>query len=306
MYDFTYHRPGTLADATDFMQDNEDAVLMSGGMTLVPTMKQRLAMPSDVVDLSGVSDASIAVEDGRLCIGAGATHADVADSQTVADAIPALAALAGDIGDPHVRHRGTLGGSIANNDPAADYPAAVLALGATIVTSSRSLPADAFFTGMFETALEHGEIVTAVRFPIPARAGYCKFPNPASRYAVVGVFVADFGDKIQGGGHRCRPGGVPACGNGGSTEGRVFARRVGRGRDRCRWPQRGYPRLSRLSGASCESHGKAGGRKSYELGWACSFPTFEGQDQRLCLLPNDVYKFRIHEMVLVGYIEHMD
>ena len=197
MKDFTYHRPTTLADAEQLISSNEDAALMSGGMTLIPTMKQRLAAPSDVIDLSGIGNNAIEVSESQVTVAAGATHAEVATNSDLSKAIPSLAELAGLIGDPHVRHRGTLGGSIANNDPAADYPAALVGLNATVVTSKREIAADEFFVGMFETSLERDEIVTGVAFPVPKRAGYAKFPNPASRYAMVGVFVADHGSEIR-------------------------------------------------------------------------------------------------------------
>ena len=164
---------------------------MAGGMTLLPTLKQRLAQPSDVIDLAGVPDMAGVRRDGdAVVIKALTTHAAVAASAAVADAIPALAQLAGRIGDPQVRNRGTLGGSIANADPAADYPAAVLGLGATVRTTARAIAGDDFFTAMFETALEDGELITEVAFPVPEAACYMKFPNPASRYAIVGVMVA--------------------------------------------------------------------------------------------------------------------
>ena len=193
MYEFTYHRPASIADAVRLLEKSQSAKIMSGGQTLIPTLKQRLAQPTDIIDLSGLKNSGIAVAGNTLTIKAGTCHADVASSAEVANAVPALAALAGWIGDPQVRHKGTLGGSIANNDPAADYPAAVVALNARVVTSARSIEADRFFTGMFETALGPSEIVTAVEFAIPQRAGYQKFRNPASRYAMVGVFVADHG-----------------------------------------------------------------------------------------------------------------
>ena len=170
---------------------------MSGGMTLIPTMKQRLAAPSDIIDLSGLGNNAIKAQKTKIIIGAGATHAEVAGNKDVKKAIPALAALAGSIGDPHVRHKGTLGGSIANNDPAADYPAALVGLGATVITTKRKIPADRFFKDMFETALTRDEIVTGVEFPIPKKAAYAKFLNPASRYAMVGVFVADEGKSVR-------------------------------------------------------------------------------------------------------------
>jgi len=170
----------------------EQARPLAGGMTLLPTMKLRLAAPGMLIDLSGLGLSGIEVSATRLTIGAMTTHDAVARSAEVVQAIPALAGLAGKIGDPQVRNRGTIGGSLANNDPTADYPAAVLALGATIVTDKREIAADDFFKGLFETALSPGEIITAVRFPIPEAAGYAKLPNPASRFAIVGVFVAKF------------------------------------------------------------------------------------------------------------------
>lgn len=191
MYDFQYQKAASVADAVKALKGDDEAKIVAGGMTLIPTLKQRLAKPSALVDLSGVKDLQgIKMEGGKLTIGAMTTHATVAASAEVKKAIPALAHLAGHIGDPAVRHRGTLGGSISNNDPAADYPSALVALGATVKTNEREIAADEFFKGMFETALKPGEIVTAVSFPVPEKAAYMKFPNPASRYAMVGVFVA--------------------------------------------------------------------------------------------------------------------
>ena len=191
MYAFEYHRPGTVADAAAALAGNDEAKLVAGGMTLVPTMKQRLAAPSDLVDLNGIADlAGISRDGDHLVIGAMTRHAAVGRSDEVKAAIPALAHLAGHIGDAQVRNRGTIGGSLANNDPAADYPAAALALAADIVTDQRTIAADDYFVGMFETALAPTEIVQAIRFPLVDKAGYVKFPNPASRYALVGVFVA--------------------------------------------------------------------------------------------------------------------
>ena len=191
MYDFHYHRPKTLADAVGLLKGKDEARPMSGGMTLIPTLKQRLAKPTDVVDLSGVKElGGIKAEAGGVTIGAMSRHADVAASAEVKGAIPALAYLAGHIGDPQVRNRGTIGGSIANNDPAADYPAAVVGLNATVTTNTGKHTADSFFKGLFETALSDGELVTSVSFPKAEKAAYMKFPNPASRYAMVGVFVA--------------------------------------------------------------------------------------------------------------------
>ena len=193
MYNFNYHRPQSLADAGSTLQNVEDGKLLAGGMTLLPTLKMRLAQPSDLIDLAQINELKgiCQGDNGSLVIGAMTTHAEVAASPEVQQAIPALAQLAGGIGDPQVRHRGTLGGSVANNDPAADYPAALLALNATVRTQQRSISADEFFVDMFETALDDGEILTAVEFPRPKRAAYAKFPNPASRYAMVGVMVAE-------------------------------------------------------------------------------------------------------------------
>ena len=191
MYQFTYHRPASLADAEKLFNGADDPKFLGGGQTLIPTLKQRLASPSDVIDLAAIRELSgIVAAGGAVTIGAATRHADVAASAEVRKAIPALADLAGWIGDPLVRHRGTIGGSIANADPSADYPAAVVALNATIHTTKRAIAADAFFTGMFETALQPGEIVTKIVFPVAEKAGYEKFRNPASRYAIVGVFVA--------------------------------------------------------------------------------------------------------------------
>src|SRR6059058_6531715 len=198
MYEFKYHRPATVRQAANLLVKNEDAKVIAGRHTLLPVMKQRLASPPHLVDLSHIEGLDGIEMKGRsLVIGATATHNTVATSAIVGEAIPALAELAGMIGDPAVRHKGTIGGSLANNDPAADYPAAVLALGATIVTSKRKIEADKFFKGLYETALEPGELITAVSFPVPKRAAYMKFKNPASRFAIVGVFVADFGTGVR-------------------------------------------------------------------------------------------------------------
>lgn len=198
MYNFTWHHPGTLETVQQLLRQAEDGTVIAGGMTLLATLKQRLASPSDLVDLSGVSGLSEIEDEGAaLRIGAMAPHAEVAAHPQVQQRCPALAALAGQIGDPQVRHRGTLGGSVANNDPAADYPAAVLALGATILTDRREIAAESFFQGMFATALEQGEIITAVRFPIPQAAGWAKVRNPASRYALAGAFVAQTAGGVR-------------------------------------------------------------------------------------------------------------
>jgi carbon-monoxide dehydrogenase medium subunit len=190
MYEFDYTRATSLDDAARALSD-ADAKLVAGGMTLIPTLKLRLAKPSQLIDLGAISALKGIREDGdAIVIGAMTRHVEVNRSPVVKAGIPALAALAGGIGDPAVRNRGTIGGSIANNDPAADYPAAVVALNAFVRTNKREIAADDFFTGLFETALGEGEIVTGVRFPKVAQANYQKFKNPASRYAIVGVFVA--------------------------------------------------------------------------------------------------------------------
>jgi carbon-monoxide dehydrogenase medium subunit len=189
MYETRYHRANSLTEAAALFTD--EARYISGGQTLIPTMKQRLAAPSDLIDIAGLPELrGIAATADGVAIGAATTHAEVSASDVVKQAIPALAALAGTIGDPAVRHMGTIGGSIANNDPAADYPAALVALGATIYTDRRTIAAEEFFTGLFSTAVEDGEIVVRVAFPAPAKAAYEKFRNPASRYAMAGVFVA--------------------------------------------------------------------------------------------------------------------
>jgi carbon-monoxide dehydrogenase medium subunit len=195
MYQTTYVRAGSLADAERALLDNPEAKLISGGQTLVPTLRQRLARPSHVIDIARIAELrGISFADGQVVIGATTTHAEVAASDLVAEKIPGLAGLAGGIGDPPVRHLGTIGGSIANNDPAADYPAALVALNATVHTSKRAIAADDFFTGLFETTLEPGEIVVKVAFPVPQKSAYEKFHQPASRFALVGVFVAVLAD----------------------------------------------------------------------------------------------------------------
>jgi carbon-monoxide dehydrogenase medium subunit len=198
MYAFTYHRPATLRQAASLITRKEEAKLLAGGHTLIPTMKQRLAAPQNLVDLGAIPELKGIARKGRtVVVGAMSTHAEVASSPIVQEAIPALAALADGIGDPQVRNRGTIGGSVANNDPSADYPAALLALGATIVTNRRKIAADDYFTGLFETALEDGEIITRVVFPVPSKAAYAKFANQASRYALAGVFVAKRGGETR-------------------------------------------------------------------------------------------------------------
>jgi len=198
MYAFTLHRPSSVRQAANLLAKGEDAKLLAGGQTLIPTMKQRLASPASLIDLSLIEGLSgIELRGRSIVIGAMTRHAEVADSPVVQENLPALAELAGEIGDPHVRNMGTIGGSLANNDPNADYPAAALGLGATIVTNKRRIAADEFFTGMFETALGADEIVTKVMFPLPKKAAYVKFANPASRYALVGVFVSKRGREIR-------------------------------------------------------------------------------------------------------------
>ena len=198
MYQTTYHRASSVANAVKLLKKADDGKLVSGGMTLIPAMKTRLAAPSDLVDLRHVAELKgIRVSGKTVTIGAGTTHAEVAGHEKLAAICPAICHLAAHIGDPHVRHMGTIGGSIANNDPAADYPAAMLALGATIVTNKREIAADAFFRGLFETALKDDEVITAVTFTAPAKCGYAKFPNPASRYAMTGVFVARGKDGVR-------------------------------------------------------------------------------------------------------------
>ncbi len=198
MYNFDYQRAQNVADAAKTLGAKEEAKLLAGGMTLIPTLKQRLAKPSDLIDLGGIAELKGIKRDGNaVVIGAMTRHVEVATSDVVKGAIPALAHLAELIGDPQVRNRGTIGGSIANNDPAADYPAAVLGLNATVITNKRRIAADDFFKGMFETALAPDEIITAVSFPVAEKAGYEKFRNPASRYAVVGVMAARTGGGVR-------------------------------------------------------------------------------------------------------------
>jgi carbon-monoxide dehydrogenase medium subunit len=198
MYNFTFHRPTTVRQAAGLLSRNPDAKLLAGGHSLLPVMKQRLAQPSALIDLSLVEGMSGVELKGRsVVIGAMTRHADVANSPVLREAMPALAAVPDSIGDPQVRNRGTIGGSIANNDPNADYPAALLGLGATVITNKRRIAADDFFTGMFSTALEEGEIITKVSFPIVKKAAYEKFKHPASGFALVGVFVSKRGPEIR-------------------------------------------------------------------------------------------------------------
>ena len=198
MYAFEYHRPSSTTEALDLAASKGEGKFLAGGQSLVQAMKLRLSSPSDLFDLNFMKELSgIQVSGNTVEIRAMTRHAEVAGSSAVQKAIPALAQLAGMIGDRQVRHMGTIGGSLANNDPAADYPAAVLGLGATIATNKRKIEADKFFKALYETALEPGELITSVSFPAPKRAAYMKFKNPASRFALVGVFVADFGGNVR-------------------------------------------------------------------------------------------------------------
>jgi len=198
MYNFEYHRPKSVADAVAALKKASDGKFLAGGQTLLPTMKQRLAQPSDIIDLSGVAELQgIKVDAKTVTIGAMVKHSEVASSAEVAKAIPGLSEMAKLIGDPQVRNLGTLGGSIANADPAADYPAAVIGLNATIKTSQRSIPGDEFFKGIFTTALKDDEIIVSVSFEIPEKSGYEKFRNPASRFAMVGVFVGKTASGVR-------------------------------------------------------------------------------------------------------------
>jgi carbon-monoxide dehydrogenase medium subunit len=198
MKDFEFHRPTTIKDAVGLVRDREAAKFLAGGQSFLPVLKLELAEPSDLVSLANLKELrEIRIDGGNVLIGALVTHDQVHRSPEVKRAIPALAALAGGIGDAQVRNRGTLGGSVAHADPAADYPAALVGLGATVITDRRSIAAEAFFTGLFATALEHGELVTAVSFPIPKRAAYMKFAHRASKYALVGVFIAETAGGIR-------------------------------------------------------------------------------------------------------------
>jgi carbon-monoxide dehydrogenase medium subunit len=190
MYETTYHRPSSVAEAVALFAKGSESKYLAGGHTLIPVMKQRLASPSDVIDLARIKElVGIETSGDTLTIKAATTYFDIMHSADVKKSIPAVAYLTSVLGDPAVRYRGTIGGSIANNDPAADFPAAVLALGATVKTNKRSIAGDDFFKGLFSTALEDGEIITAISFPIPAKAGYSKMRHPASRFALTGVFV---------------------------------------------------------------------------------------------------------------------
>ena len=198
MYSFEYHSPSSQKEAEELLRSKPGPSLLAGGQTLLPTMKHRLAEPSDLIDLKGIEGLQgIREEEGSIIIGATTTHCEVSESELVAERIPALSVLASGIGDQQVRHRGTIGGSVANNDPAADYPAGCLGLGATVHTNRRKIDADDFFIDLFETALEEGEMILEVSFAIPEKAAYIKFPNPASRYALVGVMLSKTGNEVR-------------------------------------------------------------------------------------------------------------
>jgi carbon-monoxide dehydrogenase medium subunit len=198
MHAFEYHRPSSTKDALALAGQKSEGKFLAGGQSLVQAMKLRLSSPTDLIDLGSLKELSgMKVSGSAVEIGAMTRHADVAGSPEVKKAIPSLAALAALIGDRQVRHMGTLGGSLANNDPAADYPAAVLALNATVNTNKRKIPGDQFFKGLYETALEPNELITSVAFQAPKRGAYMKFRNPASRFALVGVYVADFGGQVR-------------------------------------------------------------------------------------------------------------
>jgi len=198
MYEFNYHKPSTLEEAQKLLASASEGIYMAGGQTLIPTFKQRLAAPSDVIDLAGIEGLSgISSVGDVLTIGAMTRHAEVASSQQVRESIPALAVLAGLIGDAQVRNRGTIGGSVANSDPAADYPASVVTLNCSVITTHRTIAGTDFFKALFETALTEGELITRLEFSVPTRCAYAKFPNPASRYAVVGVMIAEYSGHYQ-------------------------------------------------------------------------------------------------------------
>jgi len=198
MYNFTFHQPATLRQAVNLLGKTEDAKLLAGGHSLLPVMKQRLASPAALIDISRIPElVGVEVKGRSVVIGAGTTHSAVENSDVLKGAMPALAEMAGQIGDPHVRHRGTIGGSLAHNDPNADYPAAALGLGATIITNKRRITADDFFQGMFSTALEPNEVITKVQFPIAKKLAYQKFKHPASGFALVGVFVSKRGSDVR-------------------------------------------------------------------------------------------------------------
>ena len=198
MYNFIYEKANTLEDVEKILDENEESKILAGGQTLIPTMKQRLASPSTLVDISGIDELKFITDNSAsITVGATTTHNEVLSSDIIKNKIPSLADLAEGIGDPHVRNMGTIGGSISNNDPTADYPTACLSLKAKIKTNKRDISAEDFFVGLFETALEENEIVVSIEFCIPKKASYMKFPNPASRYAMAGVYVSVFDDSIN-------------------------------------------------------------------------------------------------------------
>ena len=198
MYEFNYHKASSLEEAQSLKASTSDGIYLAGGQTLIPTFKQRLAAPSDVIDLAGIEELrGISATEAVVSIGAMTRHAEVASSEVVRDSIPALAHLAGLIGDAQVRNRGTIGGSVANSDPAADFPAAVVTLNSGVITTQRTIAGTDFFKGLFETALMEGELITRLEFSVPDRCAYAKFPNPASRYAVVGVMIAEYSGNFQ-------------------------------------------------------------------------------------------------------------
>jgi carbon-monoxide dehydrogenase medium subunit len=198
MYEFKYQRPISVRQASNMLAKDPEAKILAGGYSLLPVMKLRLARPSQLLDIGRIEGLSgIELKGRSLVIGATTRHVDVANSEVAQQALPVIAKLAAGIGDPHIRHRGTIGGSLANNDPNADYPAAVLGLGATVITNKRRIAADDYFKGMFETALEPDEIITKVSFPLAKKAAYQKFRHPASGFALVGVFVSKRGSDIR-------------------------------------------------------------------------------------------------------------
>jgi carbon-monoxide dehydrogenase medium subunit len=198
MYAFQYRKAKSLKEAVDWLAKDEEARPLSGGMTLLPTLKARLAQPTQLIDIAGLAElAGIENKNNVLTIGAATRYCQIAASPVVRAALPALAGLASTIADPQVRNRGTIGGSVANNDPAADCPAAVLGLNATVITNRREIAADDFFQGMFATALEPGELVVRIAFPLPEKAAYAKFPHPASGYAMAGVFIAQTASGVR-------------------------------------------------------------------------------------------------------------
>ncbi len=198
MFEFSYIRPRSLQEASAFLAANPEAKLLAGGMTLIPTLKQRLAQPSHLVDIARLAELrGLSAVDGQIVIGAAIRHGEIETSPLVNKALPALAYLASQVADPQVRNMGTIGGSVANNDPAADYPAAVLALDATVTTNRRDIAAGDYFQGLFATALEPGEIVIRISFPVPRRAAYARFSHPVSGYAMAGVFIAETSGGIR-------------------------------------------------------------------------------------------------------------